>query len=172
MRGGKITLQEVEGYVGSGRGLRKDLQDDFRDNRMLAEADLEACIYRHLREFLNSDKSWRIFVRAFAKDLGRYPDLTILDGNKRRVAIELKWRRDRISKKDRGVLNKFLDTPHARKAYFITTVRNKSDYRKLGAEKTQREKYRLKEIAVALNLRGSPLRSWEAKRRSIRAALK
>jgi hypothetical protein len=157
MSGKKITLRAVEKYIGSGRGLRKDLQEDFRSNCMLAEADLQAYTFRHLRNFLKPEKTWRIFANAFAKTLRRFPDPTVLDGDKRRIAIELKWRRDSISGKDRRVLNQFLDTPHARKAYFITTVKNKSDYQKLGSKKRSREKYRLKEIAVPLALLGSRL---------------
>jgi len=171
MNARKITLEQVERYIGSGRGIRKDLQEDFQRNHMLAESDLEACIYRHLRNFLEPDKAWRVFVGAYVKTLHRYPDLILLDGHKRRVAIELKWRRPGISEKDRRVLNQFLNTPHARKAYFITTAKNRSDYRKLGARKTQQEKYRLKEIVIALNLRGSRLRNYEAERRSIRGAV-
>jgi len=171
MRGGSITLRELERYIGSREGLRKDLQKDFRNNRMLAEGDLETGIHFHLRDFLKADKRWQIYARAHSKGLGRYPDLTLVQDFKRRIVLELKWSVPRISKKDRRVLSSFLEAPHARRAYFVTTAGKESDYRKLGAKKTELEKYRLKEIVVALGLRGSRLRERKAKRESIREAL-
>jgi len=167
----RITLQKVEGYIGGRENLRKSLQEDFVGHWMIREADLEACTYRHLRRFLEPDKRWRIFARAYSKRLGRYPDLTILEGRKPRLAIELKWRRKRISRKDRCALNDFLKLPHAKKAYFITTVITKHDYRKLGSDKTKSEKIRLKEIPLILDLPQMRLAKWEQVRSSYRQAL-
>jgi hypothetical protein len=171
MAGRRITLQDVERYIGGKRGLRKDLQSDYQDHRFIREADLEVCTYYHLRECLQADKRWKIFARAYRKGLGRFPDFTVLEGLKCRIVIELKWRKENLEKKDRKVLNKFLGRPHRRKAYFITTVMNKSDYEKLGSKKRQLEKYRLKELPVALGLDDNRLDDWKRERKTIKAAL-
>jgi hypothetical protein len=166
-----MTLQEVERFIGDRKGLRKYVREDFRHHRINREADLEACVLYHLRNFLRPDKNWQIFARAYAKKLGRFPDITILHGKVRRLAIELKRNKKEIPKKDRDTLNRFLGTQHARKAYFITTVRNKLDYRKLDS-KTELERNRLKEIPIGLDLAPAPLKRFEGERESIKEALR
>lgn len=174
MESGQITLREVETLVGGKErnGLRNTLQRDYRHHRFNREADLEVCTCHHLRKFLNRDKSWRVFARAYSKGLGWYPDISILDGYKRRLAIELKWTGRKISSKDRKTLNKFLETQHARKAYFIRLAKRKSDYRKLGPDKNESEKRKLKEIVISLDLSPSQLERWERERERIKEALK
>jgi hypothetical protein len=172
MENERITLREVEDYIRNKKNLRKALQNEYRDNRILNEADMEACIYYHLRIFLRSDRRWRVFARAYRKRFRSYPDITVLEARKPRLAIELKKGRKGISGKDRRTLNKFLRSDHARKAYFISTIRNKLDYKKLGADKTEDEKNRLMEIPVPLDLDGARLEKFEDERRSIRLALK
>jgi hypothetical protein len=172
MENGRISLREVQGYIRNKKNLRKALQNDYRENRILNEADMEACLCHHLRIFLQPDRRWRVFVRAYRKSFRSYPDLTVFEALKPRLAIELKKGRKRISGKDRRTLNKFLVSDHARKTYFISTVRYKRDYEKLGADKTEVEKNRLMEIPVSLDLHGTHLAEFEKERQLIRRALK
>jgi hypothetical protein len=168
----QITLQEVQRFVKNKENLRAKLVQDYLDHMMLREADLQACVYFHLRGFLKSDKRWRVLLNAYHKGLGRYPDLTIMEQQKHRLAIELKWRSKRISGKDRGTLSAFLEAPHARKAYFLTMVKNKSGFGKLGGQKTDTEKNRLMEIAVNLDLPHARSEEFKAERKSIKEALR
>jgi hypothetical protein len=172
MGNGRISLREVEGYIRNKKNLRKALQKDYRENRILSEADMEACICHHLRIFLKADRRWRVFARAYRKRFRSYPDITVLEARKPRLAVEVKKGRKGISGKDRRTLNKFLRSDHAGKAYFISTVRNKRDYKKLGADKTEDEKNRLMEIPVSLDLHGTRLADFEKERQLIRRALK
>ena len=100
MRG--ILLSEVEDYVKN--TLKDELQKDLRSRRILKEGDVECCSYYHLRKFLKSDSNWHVFARKHSPKTGFYTDLMILRGKKARVAIEIKWRKKCIPKKDRRAL--------------------------------------------------------------------
>lgn len=168
----QITPQEVQAFIRRKENLRAKLRRDYLEQRMIHEGDLQACTYMHLRRFLKSDKRWRVFANAYFEGHARYPDLTIMEGQKRRLAIELKKRSKKIPGKDRQTLNAFLGTQHFRKAYFITTAKNKSDYQKLGAKKTETEKNRLIEIVVNLDLSRAKSEGFKAERKSIKESLK
>jgi hypothetical protein len=172
MKKRRISLEDLERFVRRKEELRAKLQQDYLNQRMFGEADLQACTYMHLRSFLKSDKRWRVFANAYFKGRARYPDLTIIEQQKRRLAIELKWRRKKISEHDRQTLRALLNTRHFRKAYFITTVKNKSDYQKLGPKKTETEKNRLIEIVVNLDLPRIKSEAFKAERNSIKESLK
>jgi len=53
-----------------------------------------------------------------------------------------------------------------RKVYFITTVIERTEYRKLRWRKKSDEKYKLKELTIPLGLRGEEKETWERERAS------
>lgn len=103
------------------------------------------------------------------KGLRRFPDMVILDEKFPRIVIELKWKSEQISRKDRQTLNKFLARRHAKKAYFLTTV--DETYEKLRARKEDDEKFKLKEVVVPLGLDGTDLTKFKNERRGLKALL-
>ncbi len=163
------SLAEVEKFVST--DLRKRLKADLRNHKMLREAELECSVYYHLRKFLEQDDHWRLFARKYSGKIGRYPDLLILMDKHPVIAMELKWRRGEISHKDREVLGDCLKKLKVNKVYFITTVKEKADYEKLGWKKRPGEKYRLKEITVRLDLRGARRQKWEKERETYKEAI-
>jgi hypothetical protein len=141
-----IGLRELELFIR--RNLKVKLAHDFLNARMLREADLQGCVYAHICRFLRSDSRWRVFGCRYVPKISRFLDLLIFCEGIPRIAMELKWMRRRISRKDRRSLNKALKELPIKKAYFLTTNKHHSSYKKLGCLKRAQEKYRLHEIVV------------------------
>ena len=80
-----------------------------------------------------------------------------------RVAIEFKWRRNRISRKDRRSLVASLIRLRVNKAYFFCALPDSSRYRRLC--KRPVEKYALHERVVGLDLPPEHIRQWEEERK-------
>lgn len=160
----QVMLRPIQQFVR--RELPRKLQRDLRTLRIIKEGDLECSVYYHLRRFCRRDPEWRIFARKYARKTGRYPDITVYHGLKPRVAIELKWMRKQISRKDRRSLVSSLRRLKVKKAYFFTTALRSSQYSKL--RKTEFEKYRLHERLVALDLPRAEEKIWKSKRKRFR----
>lgn len=142
-----IRLTEVESFVK--HTLKNDLREDLRNRRILKEGDVECCAYYHLRKFLKPDDNWRVFARKFSPNTGFYTDLVIFHGSKARVAIEIKWGRTKISKKDRRALASARKHLRVKKTYFYCVMPDASVYTKL-TQKRGVERYRLFERTVDL----------------------
>ncbi len=145
--------------------LAHKIKQDLTDLRIVKESDLECCIYHHLRVFLQDDNEWRVLARRYSPQTGRYPDFLIFHKGAPRVAIELKWNRGRISKKDRQSLGESISKLGVDRAYFITTLIDKP-YQP--TQKTKIEMERLKEIPIALGLSGSELERWKDQRKKFK----
>src|SRR5260370_4866532 len=141
-----IHLSEAELFVK--HTLKDKLRRDLRDLRILKEADVECCMYYHLRRILRPDPSWRVFARKFSPKTGFYTDLVIFHGLKARIAIEIKWRKEKISKKDRRSLASTRDNLGVKKTYFYCVIPDASLYKKVS--KKEAEKYRLFEQVADL----------------------
>ena len=150
--GSTISLSEVQKFVK--HGLQEKLQRDLRSLRILKEGDVECCAYYHLRRLLTPDPNWRIFARKYSPKTGFYTDLIIFRAKKARVAIEIKWGRKRISKKDRRALASARKNLRVRKTYFYCVSPDASTYRKL-PEKRKTEKFGLFEVVVDLGYASS-----------------
>ena len=157
----KIGLRNVENFVR--KDLPRKLKTDLHDLRMVKEADLECCAYYHLRRFLRSDLTWKVFARKHSRHTLYYTDLIIFRKKYPRIAIELKWSEGNISPKDRASLDKSIRSLRVNKAYFITTTAGTEAYQKV--EKKPLEKNRLFEIPIDLELRDAELHSWKDRRR-------
>lgn len=142
-----IHLGEVEFFVK--HTLKAKLQKDLRNLRILKEGDVECCAYYHLRKILMPDPNWRVFARKFSPRTGFYTDLVIFHRKKARIAIEIKWRKKKISKKDRKALASTRKNLGVKKTYFYCVMPDASPYKKL-PEKKEAEKYRLFERVVDL----------------------
>ena len=167
--GKKITLSEVGTFI---RGsLRTKLRKDVSTFHMIREADVACCVYYHLRRYLRLDPTWRVFAERHSKVTGHFIDIMIFregstDSEKcqnPRIAIELKWNWNRISKKDRASLDKCIEFLQLEKAYFITVFTKKNEYHRI--VKTPEEKRRLFEVHIPLELHGKALQDWKAGRR-------
>jgi len=143
-----IRLNEVEFFVK--HTLKDKLQKDLRNLQILKEADAECCIYYHLRKTLKPDPNWRVFARKFSPKTGYYTDLVIYHRLKPRIAIEIKWRRKEISKKDRRSLASTRDNLGVKKTYFYCIMPDASLYEKV-SDKKEGEPYRLFERVVGLD---------------------
>lgn len=142
-----VHLAEVEHFVK--HTLKSKLQKDLRNLRILKEGDVECCAYYHLRKILRPDPNWRVFARKFSPQTGFYTDLVIFHKTKAKIAIEIKWGRKKISKKDRRALASARKNLRVKKTYFYCVMPDASLYTTL-AEKKETEKYRLFERAVDL----------------------
>jgi hypothetical protein len=149
-RGGNmrvIPLVEVEGFVK--HTLKNKLQKDLRTLRILKEGDVECCAYYHLRKTLKPDPNWRVFARKYSPKTGYYTDLVIFHFKKARIAIEIKWSKENLSKKDRKALASARKNLRVKKTYFYSVMPDASSYEKLPA-KRKAEKYRFFECVVDL----------------------
>ena len=142
-----IHLAELEYFVK--HTLRGKLQRDLRNLRILKEGDVECCAYYHLRKILKPDPDWRVFARKFSPKTGFYTDLVIFQRKKARIAIEIKWRKRSISKKDRRASASARKNLRVKKTYFYSVMPDASSYEKLPS-KRKAEKYRLFERVVDL----------------------
>jgi len=161
-----IPLVEVEGFVK--HTLKGKLQKDLRNLRILKEGDVECCAYYHLRKTLKPDPNWRVFARKYSPKTGYYADLVIFHFKKARIAIEIKWRENKISRKDRKALASARKNLRVKKTYFYSVMPDASSYEKL-PQKKEAEKYRLFECVVDLgNVSKERIEEFERRRREFR----
>ncbi len=163
-----IGLREVENFIR--RDLKRKLADDLLNTNMLREADLQGCAYVHLRHFLKGDERWRVFGCRDVPKIRAFLDLLISYDGLPQIARELKWKRLRISRKDRRSLHRALKELRLKKVYFLTTADKKSSYTKLGSQKSPAEKYRLQECVVVPNCSSDDLLRLKKDRRSYKIA--
>lgn len=163
-----IGLQRVESFIR--HELRSKLSADLHGVRMVKEADLECCTYYHLRRFFHDDSQWTVLSRIHVPQTGYYTDILIFKNGRLRIAVELKWDRTQISRKDRDSLRRSIDTLGVNRAYFIATNTKPVQYRKI--KKVRLEKRSLIEIAVPLDLKGKPLELWKTKRHAYRSDMR
>lgn len=165
----RITISALEAFMR--RTLPGKLRKDLLSYHIIREADLATCVYYHLRRFLRSDHTWRVFAERHSTRTGHFIDMVIfregIEASKKiqrpRIAIELKWNWPTMPKKDRASLNKCIRQMGIEKVYFISAVTKKTGYRTI--VKKDVEKYRLFEIAIPLGLKGEEREKWRSERR-------
>jgi len=164
----KVSLATVEDFLKT--RLQVLLRDDLRDHRIFKEADLECCVYFHLRNRLESERRWRIFARKHSRKTGHFTDLVLYKRYTPCIAIELKWRKDELGKKDRSALGKALSELKVKKAYFFSALPDESGYKT--SNKSEDEKGSPFEFPIGLSYKGADrekrLRSWEHCRKKFR----
>jgi hypothetical protein len=164
----KVSLSMVESFLKS--GLQKLLREDVQHHRIFKEADLECCFYFHLRNFLQKDERWRIFGRKHSRKTGHYTDLVVYKRFTPCIAIELKWRKDELGKKDRSALGKALSKLKVKKAYFFSVLPDESTYAR--SKKIKNEKRNLFEFPIGLSFTGvdreKRIEQWEHCRKRFR----
>jgi hypothetical protein len=158
----KINLASVERFLKD--FLPEMLTEDLLALRMIKEADLECCVYHHIRLFLQKDQNWKLLARKHAQHTGHYIDLILFRKGYPRIAIELKWNEAQIPSKDRHSLRRAIRRLRVNKAYFITTLVGTTALNQI--RKTKPEKNRLFEIEVPLPLTGKELKDWRAERKA------
>lgn len=171
----RISLSSLEAFIG--HDLREKLRVDLANVRIIREADIACCAYYHLRRFLHSDKTWRVFTERYSKITGHIIDVVIFRGGldslrklpSPRIALELKWDWTRISKKDRLSLNKCIKLLGVRKVYFISLYKKMRD--KEGITKTESEKFKLFEIFIHPEMEKGEFALWNTNRRLFSQAL-
>jgi hypothetical protein len=160
------TLSKVENFMR--HGLATKLRHDLKKLRITKEADIECCIYYHLRRTLPADGRWTLLARKYAIKTGHYVDLLVLRKKRPRLAIEIKWNRKRMPGKDRKSLNKALRRMRVNKAYFVSVGPDISRTNYHDTPKTPNEKNRLHEVPVGLALSSASaareLKRWKMQR--------
>jgi len=165
----RITISALEAFMR--RTLPGKLRKDLLSFHIIREADLATCVYYHLRGFLKSDHTWRVFAERHSTRTGHFIDIVIFREGKEaskkiqrpRIAIELKWNWPAMPKKDRASLDKCISQMGLEKVYFISAVTMKTGYRTI--VKKDDEKFRLFEIAIPLGLEGKEREEWRSERR-------
>jgi len=157
----RIGLQQFERFITD--RLPDHLKKDLLKVRMVKEADLECCAYYHINRYLRRDDDWRILARKHSRHTGHFIDLLIFRKAVPRVAVELKWHRAEISKKDRQSLRRGIKRLRVNRAYFITTLIGAKKYSRI--KKATVEKNRLFEIIIPLTLSVAELKEWKERRR-------
>ncbi|MHB2025828.1 MAG: hypothetical protein ACYCPQ_04205 [Elusimicrobiota bacterium] len=134
------------------------LTSDLRRDRIFSEADLQSCIYYHLRCFLRSDNRWIVLNKAYIKGLSTYPDFLLKRNGVSRIAIELKEKRNLKKKdwflKDLRKLQKLCRrSSRTLVGYFICLVRSRSEERDLQqqAEDWRKKAHRRHIFPVIIN---------------------
>ena len=155
------TLQKVEHFMRN--ELKTKLRNDLAASRITKEADAECCLFYHLRRTLPADGGWKVLARKHTRRTGYYIDLLVFKGYRPRIAVEIKWNRKEMPKKDRRSLNTALRRLRVDKAYFVSVGPDLSGYKE--RPKNEMEKNRLFEVPIYLGLRSRrELQKWKANR--------
>jgi len=164
----KVSLGMVESFLK--KRVQVLLRDDLRGHRIFKEADLECCLYSHLRNRLESDSRWRIFARKHSRKTGYYADLVVYKNDIPCIAMELKWRKDKLGKKDRAALRKALLKLKVDEAYFFSALPDESAYKT--PKNLEGEKRKLFECPIGLSFKGADrekrIKNWEDYRKKFR----
>lgn len=145
-----IQLSVLQDFIK--KDLKPKLIKDLRNVKIVKEADLVSCAYYHIRKRLSKDPKWYIGINRYIKSTGYYADMVLFRRFIPRIVMEFKWSRKSISKKDRDSLFSSLKVLNVNRVYFITTVKNKDEYKRLKKEKHDLEKYNLVEIIIPYDL--------------------
>jgi hypothetical protein len=164
----KVSLGMVEKFI---KGeLKQLLREDLRNHRIFKEADLECCIYFHLRKRLQHDKRWRIFGRKHSRKTGYYNDLVLYKRYTPCIAMELKWRKAELGQKDRSALGKALLKLHPKKGCFFSALPDEQAYQE--SKKVKDERWNLFEFPIGLPFKGADrekrIKQWENRRKKFR----
>lgn len=156
------TLGQLENFLR--RRLKIKLRNDLRLLRITKEADIECCIYYHMRRTLPAKGAWTVLARKYVRRTEHYVDLLVLKNGRPRIAIEIKWNKNEMPDKDRHSLNSALKKMRVNKAYFVSAGPDiaKSRYRKL--DKKPFENHRLHEVIVGLGYSDSKIKDWRSRR--------
>ena len=155
------TLQKLEDFIR--HRLKTKLRNDLVALRITKEADAECCMFFHLRRTLPAKGLWKVLARKHSRRTGHYIDLLVFKRRRPRLAVEIKWNRKRMGRKDRKSLNLALTKLKVNKAYFVSVGPDLSGYKPV--EKKGTEKYRLHEIPIDLGFgNGRRLERWKAER--------
>jgi hypothetical protein len=155
------TLQQIEHFLR--HGLKTKLRNDLSALRITKEADAECCLFYHLRRTLPAKGAWKVLARKHARRTGYYIDILVFKGYAPRLAIEIKWNKQEMPKKDHASLNHALKYLKVNKAYFVSVGPELSSYRE--AQRTTFEKNRLHEVPIDLGFRDKArLAKWKDER--------
>jgi hypothetical protein len=119
-RGKNRTLQNIQTFIR--KRLRDKLRRDLQRLRIVKEADVECATYHHLRRYIGEDPKWRVLARKHVPITGRYVDLLVFKRYRPVIALELKWDKVNIGRKDRKSLYGALTKLGVNKAYWLSTV--------------------------------------------------
>lgn len=164
----KMSLGSVEKFLKT--ELQQLLREDLLQHKIFKEADLECCLYFHLRNRLGGENRWRIFSRKHSRKTGHYTDLVLYKRFTPCIAIELKWRTRELDKKDRSALGKALSELEVKKAYFFSVLPDEREYKY--SKKRKGEKWNLFEFPIGLPFTGADrkkqIMTWENRRKKFR----
>jgi len=164
-QGKNRTLQALETFLR--KRLRTKLRHDLRLLRIVKEADVECAAYYHIRCFLGEDPRWRVLARKHVRVTGHYVDLLILKRTKPVIAVELKWGRRQIDRKDKKRLSGALKRLDVNKVYWLSALSG-ADGPRVRTNKKPSEKYVFHQVLVTHGLTGDAFEEWKKKRKRLK----
>lgn len=167
-RGKNRTLQAVETFLR--KRLPHKLRRDLKGLRIVKEADVECAACFHIRRFLGEDPRWRVLARKHVRVTGHYVDLLIFKRERPAVAVELKWGRRQIGRKDRKSLTGTLEKLGMNKAYWFSALSSAQPRDPI--VKDQKEKYVFHQVLVTPGLAGVALERWKQRRARFRSEMR
>lgn len=163
-QGKNRTLQVLQTFLR--KRLLQKLRRDLKRLRIVKEADVECAAYFHIRRFLGEDPRWRVLARRYVSRTGHYVDLLIFKGERPTIAVELKWGRKKIGRKDRKSLIGALEKLGVNKAYWLSALSSVSPRDPI--VKDQKEKYVFHQLFITPGLTGVSLERWNQRRARFR----
>lgn len=157
------TLINIESFIRT--QLPELLSRDLHKLRIVKEADIECCAYFHLRKLMGESSSWKVLARKHVPHTGYYVDILIFEKKTPRIAIELKWGKKKIGKKDRASLESALSQLGVNKAYWISALPSN---KYASPPREESERYNLHQIIVPLELSDNKLKAWKVARAQYR----
>ena len=164
-QGKNRTLLGLETFLR--KRLRTKLRHDLRLLRIVKEADVECAAYYHIRRFLGEDPRWRVLARKYVRGTGHYVDLLIVKRTHPVIAVELKWDRHQIGKKDKKSLSGALKRLHVNKVYWLSAL-SKAHVRPVRTKKKPSEKYVFHHVLVTHGLTGAKFERWKKERKRLK----
>ena len=146
--------------------LSKRIEEDLKALRLVREADVQCAAYMYLRKRLDSDPNWHVLAEFHAPQTSKFIDLVLFQKSVPRIAIEIKWGRKNMGKKDRESLRTALTKLGVNKAYWLSASVLGEPPPPL--EKLDHEKYLLHQVVVRPSLDESELLCWKKLRSDLR----
>ena len=165
------TLQDVQNFIRKKNLLRHKLLQDLQRLKIVKEADIECAAYYYLRRFIGQDPNWRVFARKHVRLTGHYVDLLIFKKYRPVIAIELKWNRENIGRKDRRSLDGAIIDLHVQKAYWLSLILREKVRKTKKFRKSSIEKNALFILIGKLGLKGKKLKDYEHRRKRFKSKM-
>jgi hypothetical protein len=161
LKGTNRSIQDIDIRSFIREVLPAKLRQDLLDLRIVKEADIECAVYFHLRQYIGDDSRWLVLARKHVPQTSHYVDLFIFKDGEATIALELKWAKYKIGKKDKRSLERAREHLGV-ETYWLSVVPPENTGPREVKETC--EEHLLHELVVGAELDAPELEEWRCRR--------